>query len=126
VKHRFRSMIEQARGPGAAVAIVPADVATALGGLKQQRVVGALNGAPFKTSTFPWHGRELYVGVPKAARDATLDKSPRVVVLAPALRKALESHPALKKRFDGLSFSRRRALAEPVAAARNPRRARRD
>ena len=37
--HRFSATIEAARG-GGAVVLVPSEVATALGGLKQVRVVG--------------------------------------------------------------------------------------
>jgi bifunctional DNA-binding transcriptional regulator/antitoxin component of YhaV-PrlF toxin-antitoxin module len=132
-KHRFKSVIEQARGPGAAVALVPADVATALGGLKQMRVFGTLNGEPFKTSTYPWQGRQLWVGLPKQAREAvgvglgdeveieiTRDDAPRVLELAPELEAALNAEPDLRSRFEALSFSRRRELADPVADARRP------
>jgi len=66
-KHRFKSTIEPARGPGATVALVPADVVPALGGLKQKRAFGWVNGIDFMTATFPYKGT-LYVGVPKAAR----------------------------------------------------------
>ncbi|MEX2546901.1 MAG: DUF1905 domain-containing protein [Chloroflexota bacterium] len=68
-KVRFRSTIEQARGAGATVALVPAEVIPALGGLKQKRAFGWLNRVDFMTATFPFKGT-LYVGVPKAARVA--------------------------------------------------------
>lgn len=132
-KHRFKSVIEQARGPGATVALVPPEVAAALGGLKQMRVLGTLNGVPFRTSTYPWQARQLWVGVPKAARQAagvalgdeveielTRDDSPRVLELAPELEAALKAEPDLRSRFEALSFSRRRELADPVAEARRP------
>ena len=94
-KHRFRTVLEQARGPGATVVLIPPDVATALGGLKQQRVIGSVNGGePFTTSTYPWKGIGLYVGVPTATRAAAgvvlgdeieleleLDTRPRAVEL---------------------------------------------
>src|SRR5687767_14072587 len=69
-RQRFTSVIEQARGPGATVALIPPDVATALGGLKQMRILGSCNGVEFRTSTYPWQGRQLWVGVPKATREA--------------------------------------------------------
>jgi hypothetical protein len=132
-KHRFRTVVEQARGPGAAVALVPPDVASALGGLKQMRALGSLNGVPFRTSTYPWQGQSLYVGLPKATRAAAgvalgdeveleleRDDSPRVLELAPELEAALAAEPQLRGRFDSLSFSRRRELADPVAEARRP------
>lgn len=132
-KHRFRTVIEQARGPGAAVAVVPPEVVAGLGGLKQMRVLGTLNGIAFSSSTFPWLGRELYLGLHKATRTAAgvgvgdeveielaLDDRPRVLELAPELETALAAEPELRTRFDGLSFSRRRELADPVAEARRP------
>jgi len=130
---RFKSVIEQARGPGAAVGVIPADVATALGGLKQMRVTGSLNGVPFRSSTYPWHGRQLYMGLPKATREAARvglgdtvelelarDDPPRVLELHPELDAALAAEPALRARFEALAFGRRRELAEPVAQAVKP------
>lgn len=131
-KHGFRSTIEQARGPGATVALVAMEVIPALGGLKQKRAFGWVNGIEFMTATFPYKGT-LYIGVPKAARVAAgllvgdkadfkvmLDESPRKVELAPELKAALKSAPDLKKRFDALSFSRQRELADPVTEAKRP------
>jgi bifunctional DNA-binding transcriptional regulator/antitoxin component of YhaV-PrlF toxin-antitoxin module len=127
----FRTVIEAARG-GGAVAQIPPDVTTALGGLKQLRVTGTINGLPFRSSTMPYRGA-FYVGVHKATREAagvgigdevelTLvrDDSPRVLELAPELEAALAEHPELRERFDALSFSRRRELADPVREAKKP------
>ena len=58
--HRFRTVIEAATGGGAA-AQIPPDVTVALGGLKQMRVAGTLNGHPIRTSTMPYRGA-FYVG----------------------------------------------------------------
>jgi bifunctional DNA-binding transcriptional regulator/antitoxin component of YhaV-PrlF toxin-antitoxin module len=128
---RFRSVLEQAQGPGATVALITPEVATELGGLKQMRVFCWLNGVEFKSSTYPWRGEGLYVGVPKAAREAAgvklgdtveleilRDDSPRVLELAPELEAALAAEPEMRARFDALSFSRRRELADPVAEAK--------
>ena len=130
-EHRFRSVIEAARG-GGAVAPIPRDVTAALGGLKQMRVTGTLNGTPFRSSTMPYRGG-FYVGLHKAVREEagagigeevelTLvrDDSPRTLELAPELEAALAAEPDLRARFDSLSFSRRRELAEPVAEAKKP------
>ena len=130
-KHRFRTTIEQARGPGAAVALVPPAFVPALGGLKQKRVFGWVNGHEFMTATFPYKGTGLYVGVPKAAREAAgvvvgdevelelmLDETPRKIDLAPELKTAFKKEPELAARFDKLSFSRKRELADPVAEAK--------
>lgn len=130
-EHRFRTVVEAATGGGAA-AQVPADVRDALGGNKQMRVTGTLNGTPFRSSTMPYRGA-FYVGLHKAAREAagvgigdevelTLvrDDSPRVLELPPELEAALAADPRLRQHFDSLSFSRRRELAGPVAEAKKP------
>jgi hypothetical protein len=132
-KVRFRTTIEQARGPGATVAIVPPEHVPALGGMKQKRAFGWVNGVDFMTATFPFKGLGLYVGVPKAARVAAglnvgdeadmelmLDESPRVVELAPELKAAFDAEPELRARYDKLSTSRKRELADPVAEAKRP------
>jgi Domain of unknown function (DUF1905)/Bacteriocin-protection, YdeI or OmpD-Associated len=129
---RFRTTIEAARA-GGAVALIPPDCAAALGGLRQMRVTGTINGVPFRSSTMPYGGRGLFLGVHKATREAagvelgdeveiTLvrDDSPRTLELAPELEAAFVAHPELRERFDALSFSRRRELAEPIAEARKP------
>lgn len=131
-KHRFRSTVEQARGAGATVALVPAEVIPGLGGLKQKRAFGSVNGVDFMTATFPYKGT-LYIGVPKAARVAAglvvgdqadfevmLDESPRKVELAPELKMAFDAEPELAERFEGLSFSRQRLLGDPVREAKRP------
>jgi hypothetical protein len=130
-EHRFRSVIEAARG-GGAVALIPPEVTTALGGLKQMRVTGTLNGTAFRSSTMPYRGA-FYLGVHKATREAAgvsvgdeveltvlRDDSPRVLELAPELEAAFAEEPQLRERFDRLSFSRRRELAGPIAEARKP------
>lgn len=134
MKHRFRSPVEQARGPGATVVLISPDVARALGGFKQQRVVMSVNGGePFNSSTYPWKGEGLYVGLPKAAREAAglkigdgadfeieLDTRPRQVVLPAELEAAFEAEPELRRHFDALSWSRKRLIFEPLAEAKKP------
>ncbi|HEY7600199.1 MAG TPA: YdeI/OmpD-associated family protein, partial [Candidatus Limnocylindrales bacterium] len=123
-RHRFRSVIEAARG-GGAVARIPAELVKPMGGLKQMRVVGTLNGVDFRSSTMPYRGA-FYLGIHKAVREAEgvdigaeveieleVDRSPRVLELAPELESALAADPKLRERFDALSFSRRRELADP-------------
>jgi Domain of unknown function (DUF1905) len=50
---------------GLAVADLPADVAAALGGLKQRRVAGTINGAAFTSSVMPAGGGVLALSVSK-------------------------------------------------------------
>lgn len=130
-EHRFRSVIEAARSSGA-VALIPGDVAAALGGMRQMRVLGSVAGTSFRSSTMPYRGG-LYLGVHKATREAaglsigdegefTLvrDTSPRVLELAPELEAALAAAPELRERFEALSFSRRRDLSAPILEAKRP------
>ena len=128
---RFRAVIEAARG-GGAVVLVPDEVAAALGGMKQMRVTGTVGATAFRSSTMPYRGA-LYMGVHKATREAAgavigdeievalvRDDSPRVLELPPELEAALAAEPGLRARFEALSFSRRRELAEPVREAKRP------
>ena len=97
---RFTATLEEARAGGATV-LVPPDIASALGGLKQMRVFGTLNGVEYRSSTMPYGGRGLFMGVHKATRQATgvdfgdlvqveitRDDSPRTLELAPELEAA--------------------------------------
>lgn len=114
------------------MAVIPPEVTSALGGLKQMRVTGTLNGTAFRSSTMPYRGG-FYLGVHKATREAagvaigddveiavTRDDSPRVLEVAPELEAAFSAEPALRQRFDTLSFSRRRDLAGPINEAKKP------
>ncbi len=67
-RYRFTGVIESARG-GGAVILVPPETATALGGIKQMRVIGTVNGVEHRSSTMPYRGA-LYLGVHRATREA--------------------------------------------------------
>ena len=67
--HRFTGQLEAARSGGSFVLVPPA-IATALGGLKQMRVVGTINDVPYQSSTMPYGGRGLFLGVHKATCEA--------------------------------------------------------
>lgn len=127
--HRFRTVIEAATGGGAA-ARIPPEVTDALGGRKQMRVTGTLNGHPIRTSTMPYRGG-FYVGIHKGSREAAgveigdqvelelaRDDSPRTLDIPPELAAAFLAEPMLRERFDSLSFSRRRDLAGPISEAK--------
>ena len=69
---RFRSTIrfwKPDQQGGLAVADIPADVAAMLGGLKQLKVVGSLNGAPFQSNTMPAGGGRLALSVSRKMLD---------------------------------------------------------
>ena len=130
---RFETTIEQARGPGATVALIPMEHVPALGGMKQKRAFGWIGDVEFMTATFPYRGEGLWVGVPKAARVAAglvvgdrctmelmLDEAPRVVDVPEELTAAFKADPELGARFEKLSFSRKRLLADPISEAKKP------
>jgi hypothetical protein len=113
--------------------LVPPDVASALGGLRQMRVVGTVNGVPYQSSTMPYGGRGLFLGVHKATREAagvlpgvrvevviSRDDRPRVVEIPPELAAALAANPAAQAAFDRLSFTNRKEIATSVAEAKRP------
>ena len=52
--------------------------------------------------------------------EITRDDSPRVLELAPELEAAFKADPPLRARFDAMSFSRRRELADPIRDAVKP------
>jgi hypothetical protein len=66
---RFRSKVRHFRPEqqsGLAVADIPADVTAKLGGLKQMRVKGTINGAEFTSNTMPAGNRVLALSLSKA------------------------------------------------------------
>jgi hypothetical protein len=104
-----------------------------MGGRKQFRVIGTLNGLPIRTSTFPYEGEGLWMGIHKATREAagvvfgdelrleiSRDDAPRVLELPPELKAAFAAEPRLRDRFESLPFTRRRQMAESVAEAKKP------
>ena len=69
---RFSARIEAARGGeasgGGAVAAIPVESRDRLGGPRQVRVIGSMNGLPFKSST-QTYGGIYYVGLHKETRE---------------------------------------------------------
>ena len=130
--HRFKAVLHEARGGGAGV-MIPLEIATALGGRKQFRVIGTFNGVPLRSSTFPYEGEGLWLGVHKATREKSgaafgdeveleisRDDAPRVVELPRELEAAFAVEPVLRDRFEALSFTRRREMAGSIAEAKKP------
>jgi hypothetical protein len=130
--HRFSAELEAGRG-GGAMLLVPPEIATALGGLKQMRMVGTINGIPYQSSVMPYGGRGLFLGVHKATREAagvvpgelvdvvvSRDERPRVVEVPAELAAALAANPEAQAAFDQLSFTNRKEMATSVAEAKRP------
>jgi len=131
-EHRFTAELEAARA-GGAIVLIPPEVATALGGLKQMRVIGTINGVAYHSSTMPYGGRGLFMGVHKATREAAgvefgeavevtvaRDDRPRVLEIPAELAAALAANPAAQAAFDRLSFTNRKEIATSVAEAKRP------
>jgi hypothetical protein len=112
--------------------MVPDDLVERLGGRRQMRVVGKLNGVPYGSSTMPgpWG---LFLGVHKATQKAAgvavgdivevevaMDGRPRVVVLPPELDRALANDPSLRARFEALAFTHRTEMAVSITEAKRP------
>jgi hypothetical protein len=133
---RFRGRIDAARGGtatgGGAVVVIPADLAKVLGAPRQVRVVGMVNGMAIKSSTATYGG-VYYVGIHKQTREAlgvtfgdevslelTRDDTPREFEMAAELDAALATDPALRARFDALSFTRRKEMSESIRTAVKP------
>ena len=70
-RSRFKGTVRYFRGSaGLAVIDIPKDVAVSLGGLKQMRVRGLLNGTGFNSNTMPAGGGVLALSVSRKLLDA--------------------------------------------------------
>jgi uncharacterized protein YdeI (YjbR/CyaY-like superfamily) len=81
----------------------------------------------------PYGGRGLFMGVHKATREVARvkvgdlvdvvvarDERPHVLEIPTELETAFSAEPALRARFEALSFSRRRDLAAPISEGKRP------
>ena len=110
--------------------LTDAEVAT-LGAGKRPPVVLAVNGRSVRVRVAPMGGCNL-IGI-KANRallglepgveyaiEVTLDDAERTVEVPTELAAAFDGDPALGTAWDGLSFTRRRELAEGITGAKRP------
>ena len=108
---------------------VPADVVAALGS-KRAAVRGTINGHAYR-STVAARGDLFLLPVSAEVRKAAgvaagdrldveleLDTEPRELAVPEDFAALLDRDPAIRERFDGLSFSRRRAFVDPINAAK--------
>lgn len=128
--HRFRTEIREGRGAGALVE-VPFSVPEVYGTGGQVKVRASFDGHEYRGSIVPMGGGVHVLGVRKDVRAAigkdvgdtvevTLqrDAEPRVVVIPPELRAALEGAPEAATRYEALAFTHRREYAEWVGGAK--------
>jgi hypothetical protein len=109
---------------------VPEAIVAALGGGKKPKVHVTINGYTYRSSVAVMGGRFLVgvsaehrAGAGVAAGDEVtvelrLDTDPRVVEVPADLAAALAEHPALKAKFDTLSYSHQRQHVLAVEAAK--------
>jgi hypothetical protein len=128
---RFRATIE-GTGKTAAGIRVPDEVVAALGPSRKPPVVMTINGHSYRGSVASMGG-EFWIGVTNDFRrtagvaagdqvdvDLVLDTQPREVSVPSDLSAALEADPEARDFFDGLSYSNKRRIVEPIADAKNP------
>lgn len=122
-------MIEGA-GKTAAGIEVPPEVVAALGPTKRPAVRVTINGYTYRSTVAVLGGRFM-VGVSNEVRsragvaagedvdvEMELDTAPREVTVPPELALELARDAAARSAFEGLSYSRKRLLVDPVANAK--------
>jgi Bacteriocin-protection, YdeI or OmpD-Associated/Domain of unknown function (DUF1905) len=127
---RFSAVLESA-GRGGHVIALDDDVVRALDLRAHTRVRGAIEGAPYRSSTARYGGR-MYLGVHKATVERAgvsvgdtvrvvleLDGPPTIEV-PPELEAALAADPRARRGWDAVPGGRRRELAASVADAKRP------
>lgn len=109
---------------------VPADVVDALGAGKRPAVVVDVNGYRYRSTIAPMGGKFLIpfsaerrnesgiVGGDAIDVDLTVDTEPRTVEVPDDLRAALAESPGAAAKWDRLSYSKQKAHATSVRAAK--------
>jgi hypothetical protein len=128
---RFRTTILSGGGTTAGIQ-VPIEVLDALGPSRKPPVRVTINGHSYRSSVATVSGAYM-VGVTNEFRnesglaagdevdvDIELDTEKREVTVPPDLAAALEGDAEARRFFDGLSYSKKRSIVEPIAAAKAP------
>jgi hypothetical protein len=126
---RFRAKV-LAAGKTAAGVEVPEKIVLGLGSTKRPLVKVTINGYTYRSAIAPMGGTYM-LGVSNEVRqntgvaagdtidvDVVLDTEKRDVEVPPELAKALARDPRAKKYFENLSYSRKYALAAPIAGGK--------
>ncbi|QDA60572.1 YdeI/OmpD-associated family protein [Hymenobacter jejuensis] len=129
----FRARLEPG-GPSfmpMTIAIVPLEIVEALGGKSVRRVMGTLNGHPFRLGLQPMRTGERYLMISKELRQAsgvemgqeitlTLapDPDPDHIELPEELAEGLDAWPEADAGFQKLRPSMKRAIAQHVGGAK--------
>jgi hypothetical protein len=128
---RFHTVI-LASGKTAAGIQVPTEVVDALGTSRKPAVSVTINGYTYR-STIATMGGVFMVGVSNDVRaaagvaagdevdvDIELDTAPREISVPSDLAFALDADPLAKRFFEGLSYSNKRRVVEPIGDAKTP------
>jgi len=128
---RFRTRL-LAAGKTAAGVEVPEKVVLGLGSTKRPLVTVTINGYTYRSAIAPMGGKYM-LGVSNDVRahagvapgqtidvDVELDTEKRDVEVPPELARALATDAKAKQYFDSLSYSRKYALAAPIANGKTP------
>jgi Bacteriocin-protection, YdeI or OmpD-Associated/Domain of unknown function (DUF1905) len=128
---KFRTVILQS-GKTATGIEVPPEVVAGLGTSKKPPVRVTLKGYTYRSTVATVSGKFM-VGVSEEVRknagvaggdrvDVTmeLDTEPREITVPDDLKRALDKDKAAQKAFESLSYSKKRAVVEPIVAAKAP------
>jgi Bacteriocin-protection, YdeI or OmpD-Associated/Domain of unknown function (DUF1905) len=131
-RRRFRGVLGS-EADDRPLVVLPAEVASALGGRARIPVAGTVNGVPFRGSTMPMGDGRHCIGFRKELRDAAgvdlgdeveleiaRDDAPRTVAVPDDLAAALATDPGLREAFDAMSFTHRREHVQAIEGARRP------
>lgn len=127
----FRTTIAEARKNATGI-VVPPEAVDSLAAGKKPAVVVTVEGYTYRSTVGVMGGQSLIpvsaehraasglVGGQEVEVTLTLDTEPRVVEVPADLREALDADDAARASYEALSYSRQRALVEPIGAAKTP------
>jgi hypothetical protein len=126
---KFRTKILQA-GKTATGIEFPSTIVDALGAGKRPPVRVTINGYTYRSTVAVMDGKYM-LGISAEVREAAgvaggdvvdveveLDTAPRDVAVPPELHKALAHNPDAKRRFEQLSYSKKRLYTVPIEKAK--------
>ncbi len=119
-------------GKTAAGIVVPAEVVEALGPSKKPAVRVTIGDFTYRSTVATINGAFM-IGVSNDVRtssglavgdevdvDLEIDTAPREVSVPPDLAALLDAEPDVRRAFDALSYSNKRAIVEPIDGAKTP------
>lgn len=131
MRQRFRATILQS-GKSTMGFEVPDDVVDSLGAGRRPPVTVTINGYTYRNTVAVMGGKYM-IGISSDRRgpagvtggeqvdiDLELDTAPREVDVPPDLAGALDADPAVREKFDGLSYSNKSWHVLQVTGTKNP------